>query len=230
MSKGRNEILKWEREQRGWSQARLAELISTDAATVSRWERGYATPSPYFREHLCRLFEKSAQDLGLLPASLAESEQKPHLSPSPIQESSCEERNCPQPSDRQGHAVDQLSRRLASLSYLLGWISGLFLFLLVREKRFVRFHSLQSLLFFGGSHVLSITLLVLLSVTEAEHESWQKYLGAGLALLLLLNILFTVIVWMMGMIQAWQGRSYQLPFVGRWSEQIVTRTGPTFTG
>src|SRR5215467_9275076 len=232
MSKGRNEILKREREQRGWSQARLAELIGTDAATVSRWERGYATPSPYFREHLCRLFEKSAQDLGLLPEKQAESEQKPSPSPSPLQEASCEERSCPQGPDRQAHAVDQLSRRLACLSYLLGWVSGLFLFLLVRKKRFVRFHSLQSLLFFGGSHVLSMTCLVglvLLSATEAAHPSWQQYLEAGLALLLLLNILFTVIVWMMGMVQAWQGRSYPLPFVGHWSAQIVTRTGPTFT-
>lgn len=232
MSKGRNEILKGEREQRGWSQARLAELIGTDAATVSRWERGYATPSPYFREHLCRLFEKSTQDLGFLPDKQAESEQKPSPSPSPIQEASCEERNGPQLPDRQAHTVDQLSRRLASLSYLLGWVSGLFLFLLVREKRFVRFHSLQSLLFFGGSQVLSMTLLVglvLLSATQAGPTSWQEYLEAGLALLLLLNILFTVIVWMMGMVQAWQGRSYQLPFVGHWSEQIVTRTGPTFT-
>lgn len=228
MSKGRNEILKGEREQRGWSQARLAELIGTDAATVSRWERGYATPSPYFREHLCRLFEKSTQDLGFLPDKQAESEQKP----SPIQESSFEERNGPQLPDRQAHTVDQLSRRLASLSYLLGWVSGLFLFLLVREKRFVRFHSLQSLLFFGGSQVLSMILLVglvLLSATQAGPNSWHEYLEAGLALLLLLNILFTVIVWMMGMVQAWQGRSYQLPFVGHWSEQIVTRTGPTFT-
>src|SRR5258708_14501088 len=71
--------------------------------------------------------------------------------------------------------------------------------------------------------------LVLLSATQAGPTSWQQYLEAGLALLLLLNILFTVIVWMMGMVQAWQGRSYQLPFVGHWSEQIVTRTDPTFT-
>jgi uncharacterized membrane protein/DNA-binding XRE family transcriptional regulator len=232
MSKGRNEILKREREQRGWSQARLAELISTDAATVSRWERGYATPSPYFREHLCRLFEKSAQDLGLLPDKQAESEQEPPPFPSPLQEASCEERSGPERPDQQAHGVDQLSRRLASLSYLLGWVSGLFLFLLVREKRFVRFHSVQSLLFFGGSTVLSMTLvgdLVLLSATEVVHPSWQQYPEAGLALLLLLNILFTVIVWMLLMIQAWQGRSYQLPFVGHWSEQIVTRTSPTFT-
>lgn len=223
MSKGRNEILKWEREQRGWSQARLAELIGTDAATVSRWERGYATPSPYFREHLCRLFEKSTQDLGFLPDKQAGSEQKQSPSLSPIQESAFEEKSRPQLPDQQAHAVDQLSRRLAGLSYLLGWVSGLFLFLLVREKRFVRFHSLQSLLFFGGSHVLSITLLVLLNVTETEHENWREYLGAGLALLLLLTILFTCIVWMMGMVQAWQGRSYQLPFVGPWGEQIVTK-------
>ncbi len=232
MSKGRNEILKREREQRGWSQARLAEVIGTDAATVSRWERGYAIPSPYFREHLCRLFGKSAQDLGLLPEKQAESEQKPSPSLSPLQEASCEERSGPQQADQQAHGVDKLSRRLASLSYLLGWVSGIFLFLLVREKRFVRFHSMQSLLFFGGSQVLSMTLLVglvLLSATEVAHPSWQQYPEAGLALLLLLNILFTVIVWMLGMIQAWQGSSYQLPFVGHWSEQIVTRTGPTFT-
>src|SRR5258707_3395654 len=232
MSKGRNEILKGEREQRGWSQARLAELIGTDAATVSRWERGYATPSPYFREHLCRLFEKRTEDLGFLPDKQAESEQKPSPSPSPLQEASCEERSGPQRPDQQAHGVDQLSRRLASLSYLLGWVSGLFLVLLVREKRFVRFHSVQSLLFCGGSQVLSMTLLVglvLLSATEVAHPSWQQYPEAGLALLLLLNLLFTVIVWMLGMIQAGQGRSYQLPFVGQWSEQIVAHTGPTFT-
>jgi uncharacterized membrane protein len=64
---------------------------------------------------------------------------------------------------------------------------------------------------------------VLLNATEAEHENWREYLAAGLAFLLLLTILFTCIVWMMGMVQAWQGRSYQLPFVGHWSEQIVTK-------
>jgi uncharacterized membrane protein/DNA-binding XRE family transcriptional regulator len=225
MSNGRNETLKRERELRGWSQARLAEQIGTDAATVSRWERRYATPSPYFREHLCRLFEKSAQNLGLLP----DNDHKPSLSPSPLPEASSEERCGPQHPEQQPHGVDQVSRRLASLSYLLGWISGIFVILLVREKRFVRFHSVQSLLFFGGSQVLSITLLVglvLLSATEVTHPAWQQYPEAGLALLLILNILFTVTVWVLGMIQAWQGRSYQLPFVGHWSEQIATRTAP----
>src|SRR2546421_12862473 len=35
------------------------------------------------------------------------------------------------------------------LSYLGGWVTGLIFLLLKRENRFVRFHAMQSLLFFG---------------------------------------------------------------------------------
>ncbi len=58
--------LKQERERRGWSQARLAEEIDTSERNVGRWERGESHPSPYFREKLCTLFGKSAQELGLV--------------------------------------------------------------------------------------------------------------------------------------------------------------------
>ena len=50
-----NRRLKQERELRGWSQAKVAEQIGTDATTVSRWERGLFSPTPYFRERLCTL-------------------------------------------------------------------------------------------------------------------------------------------------------------------------------
>lgn len=58
--------LRAEREQRGWSQARVAELLATDIKTVSRWERGAVTPSLYLQEKLCALFGKTPQDFGLL--------------------------------------------------------------------------------------------------------------------------------------------------------------------
>ncbi len=61
-----NYYLREERKRRGWSQARLAELLGTEAVTVGRWERGISFPYPYFREKLCQLFGKSAQELGLL--------------------------------------------------------------------------------------------------------------------------------------------------------------------
>src|SRR6266567_6303115 len=65
--------LKYERELRGWSQAKVAEEIGTTVRTVSRWEHGLAIPYPYFREQLCTLFGKNAVELGLV----SEDEQDP---------------------------------------------------------------------------------------------------------------------------------------------------------
>jgi tetratricopeptide (TPR) repeat protein/transcriptional regulator with XRE-family HTH domain len=61
-----NHRLKHEREQRGWSQAKLAELVGTNPATVGRWERGVSSPYPIHRERLCGLFNKDVQELGLI--------------------------------------------------------------------------------------------------------------------------------------------------------------------
>jgi transcriptional regulator with XRE-family HTH domain len=58
--------LKAERELRGWSQSKIAELLGTTAKTVGRWERGEAVPYPHYREQLCTLFGKNAQQLGWL--------------------------------------------------------------------------------------------------------------------------------------------------------------------
>jgi transcriptional regulator with XRE-family HTH domain len=71
-----NRRLKQARELRGWSQARLAEMIGTDATTVSRWERGLFVPTPHFREKLCQCFGQNAEELGLLDALI---ETEPHL-------------------------------------------------------------------------------------------------------------------------------------------------------
>src|SRR6266571_1618001 len=62
----KSHLLKAEREQRGWSQSTIAEALGTTIRTVSRWEQGIAMPSPYYREQLCTLFSKNAQQLGLL--------------------------------------------------------------------------------------------------------------------------------------------------------------------
>ena len=64
-----NQLLRRERELRGWSQARVAQEIGTDPASISRWERGASFPYPYFREKLCALFAKDAAALGLMQES-----------------------------------------------------------------------------------------------------------------------------------------------------------------
>ena len=77
-----NQILRHERELRGWSQAKLADKIETTCATVNRWERGNKTPSPYFREQLCDLFGKNAEELGLLPQGVEVNEIPSYEKPS----------------------------------------------------------------------------------------------------------------------------------------------------
>ena len=61
-----NDLLRHEREMRGWSQSRLAELIGTDTSMISRWEHGARKPDPFYREKLCMLFGKNALELGFL--------------------------------------------------------------------------------------------------------------------------------------------------------------------
>jgi transcriptional regulator with XRE-family HTH domain/energy-coupling factor transporter ATP-binding protein EcfA2 len=61
-----NQLLRQAREQRGWSQERLAQELEVSPQTVSRWECGTAFPYPHYREQLCLLFEKSVEELGLI--------------------------------------------------------------------------------------------------------------------------------------------------------------------
>src|SRR6266581_1629940 len=49
----------------------------------------------------------------------------------------------------------------AGLSYVFGWVTGLIFFLVEKQNRFVRFHAMQSILFFGGLTVINIILNVI---------------------------------------------------------------------
>src|SRR5215470_9403359 len=75
-----NRLLRQQREQRGWTQAQLAEELSPlceddsrigargdiNAKMIGAWERGEHVPSPAYQEKLCLLFAKSAQELGFV--------------------------------------------------------------------------------------------------------------------------------------------------------------------
>ena len=61
--------LKREREQRGWTQSKVAEQLGTTQITVSRWENSTTVPTPYYRQKLAELFGKSIQELGFISDS-----------------------------------------------------------------------------------------------------------------------------------------------------------------
>ena len=57
-----NSMFRRERQLRGWSQQKVAELLGTSEDVVSRCERGERKPGPFFQEKFCILYEKSAEE------------------------------------------------------------------------------------------------------------------------------------------------------------------------
>src|SRR5579862_51801 len=80
-----NQLLKEARELRGWSQKFVAEQIGADHYYLSRWERGTASPSPYYRSKLCALFGVDARALGLVADTSGKPEDPPDA-PAPAEE------------------------------------------------------------------------------------------------------------------------------------------------
>lgn len=71
----RNLLLRKARKERNLSQPKLAELVGTTFVSISRWESGTHSPSPYFCQKLCEFFGKSSVELGLVQQSSDEQEQ-----------------------------------------------------------------------------------------------------------------------------------------------------------
>lgn len=57
-----------------WSQQEVADRIGTTHVNVSRWERGMTRPNPYFRRKLCALFDKTEEELELVPPTPTQEE------------------------------------------------------------------------------------------------------------------------------------------------------------
>jgi uncharacterized membrane protein len=89
------------------------------------------------------------------------------------------------------------------LSYLGGWVTGLIFLLLKRENAFVRFHAMQSLIFFGALGILT---------TAFSHIAFLSSIGAGLGFV-------TFICWIVLIVKAARGKYYKLPIIGEYAEK-----------
>lgn len=83
-----NHLLRGARERRHWTYQEVADLIGLpDSHTVGRWERGVAFPQPRYRRELCRVFEMSAEELGLYSGGPKKNEPQSALSAEDTQKS-----------------------------------------------------------------------------------------------------------------------------------------------
>ncbi|HEX6480133.1 MAG TPA: DUF4870 domain-containing protein [Ktedonobacteraceae bacterium] len=106
----------------------------------------------------------------------------------------------------------------AGLSYLFGWIGGLIFFLSEKQNRFVRFHAMQSLLLSGSLTVLYIILWVLDIVSVVAYVSFLPLL---FGCLFWLAGLAGFVLWIVLLINAFQGKYFKLPVIGDYAEKYA---------
>jgi len=90
------------------------------------------------------------------------------------------------------------------LCYVLGWVSGIVFLILEPKNKFVRYHAIQSIIVFGAITIASFIL------------SWIPFIGVFLGWAL---SVLAIILWIVLMVKAYQGKKYKLPVSGNMAEK-----------
>ncbi len=85
------------------------------------------------------------------------------------------------------------------LCYVLGWISGIVFIILEPKNKFVRYHAIQAIIVFGAISIAGAIL------------RWLPFIGPFLGWAL--GVL-AIILWIVLMVKAYQGKKYKLPVSG----------------
>ena len=106
------------------------------------------------------------------------------------------------------------------LCYVLGWITGL-IFFFIDKRPFVRFHAAQSIVVFGGLHIITHVLGLIIGVSFFT-GGWGSF-GAGVLVLHALNLL-TLVLWILLMVKAYQGERFKIPIACEIAEGFVGKS------
>jgi uncharacterized membrane protein len=94
------------------------------------------------------------------------------------------------------------------LCYLFGWVTGL-IFFLIDKRPFVRFHAAQSMVVFGGLHIISIALGIFFGAGMMFRGGFGAF-GMGAMLYGLINLV-ALILWILLMVKAYQHEKFEVP-------------------
>jgi len=97
----------------------------------------------------------------------------------------------------------------AGLSYIAGWVTGLIFFLMEKQNRFVRFNAMQSIILSAAY----IVFCIFISIASAV----LPFLGyiSGLVSLGML------VIWIILLVNAFQGKYFKLPVIGDYAERYA---------
>lgn len=113
----------------------------------------------------------------------------------------------------------------AVLSYVLGWITGI-IFFLIDRRPYVRFHAAQSIVTFGGLHIIRMLIAGIFGFGwwfGGGFGLGYHHLGGfgiGLLLLILLGIV-GFILWIVCMVKAAQGERFMVPVAGEIAQNLA---------
>ncbi|MFW6026713.1 MAG: DUF4870 domain-containing protein [Candidatus Woesearchaeota archaeon] len=96
------------------------------------------------------------------------------------------------------------------LCYIGAWVTGIIFLIIEKENQFVRFHAMQSLITFLGLFVIGIV------------SGFIPIIGV------IINLLLSplgLILWLYLMYQAYQGKEYELPIVGKIARDQLSDSG-----
>jgi uncharacterized membrane protein len=114
-------------------------------------------------------------------------------------------------------AQPQMAENVAGfLCYILGWITGL-IFYFIDKRPYVRFHAAQSIVVFGGLHVIYFILGAFLGFSL--FAGGFSGFSFGWALYGLLDLVGFVL-WILLMIKAYQGERFRVPVAADLAEKI----------
>jgi uncharacterized membrane protein len=106
--------------------------------------------------------------------------------------------------------IKESENLMGAASYLLFFITGILFLLIEKQSRFVRFHAMQSTIFFGA------VTIVIKALGFFPYISW--ILGSIIAF-------GSFILWIVLMWKAFQGEYYKLPYIGDIAEkQLIKMT------
>jgi len=91
-----------------------------------------------------------------------------------------------------------------ALAYLLGPITGIYFWATEKENKFIRFHAMQSILFFVAVIIVNVVL------------GFIPFLGWTISSLISLGVF---LLWLMLMYKAYNNEEWELPVVGSMARQ-----------
>jgi len=104
------------------------------------------------------------------------------------------------------------------LCYILGWVTGI-IFFLIDKRPYVRFHAAQSIVVFGGLHILNIVGGIIFGAGFMMMGRFGGF-GLGFALYSLINLL-AFILWILLMVKAYQGEKFRVPVAADIAQNIA---------